>query len=107
MLTLTLYILASLLLLVCIRQGLTAKMEKRTAGWLVTSRLILFMLMIAKIVSFFLVFSWLTLLQFCLLIVALLLVEIAFRRKRMTFGDPHLNNMVELLVFIILAVIIW
>ena len=107
MLSLILYILASLFLLVCIRQGLTAKMEKGTAGWLVMSRLILFMLMIAKIVSLFLMFSWLTLLHFCLLIIALLLVEIAFRRKRMTFGDPHLNNMVELLVLIILVLIIW
>lgn len=104
---LILYILVGIFLLVCIRLGLTAQVQKRTAGWLVLARLSLFILLIAKIVSFLTTLNWLTFLQTCLLIIDLVLVEMAFRRKRLTFGDPHLNNLVLMLSLLILIIIIW
>lgn len=99
-----LYLLAGLILLVCIRQGLAANMQKRTAGCLIVSRLCLFILLIAKIVTFLTGFNWLALLQTCLLIVDFVLIEMAFRKKRLTFGDPHLNNLTLALSFLIVII---
>lgn len=100
MLVFAYFLVFSLLFLICLHLGLNATIEKRVSKWLVLCRLSISALVIGKIVQLLrnLHFSWgINLIQALLLIVVMMLIEMGFRRKRLTFGDPHLNLVLEVL----------
>ena len=72
--------------------GTKAKMEKHVADWLGASRLSFFILLVAIIVRIIVEFPHLIIWQILWLIlvtVVFCLMEIAFREKRETFGNPR------------------
>ena len=72
--------------------GTKAKMEKHVADWLGASRLSFFILLVAIIVRIIVEFPHLIIWQILWLIlvtVVFCLMEIVFREKRETFGNPR------------------
>ncbi|WP_251548047.1 hypothetical protein [Limosilactobacillus caecicola] len=110
MINLLLSIVCGLFLIISVACGMHSAIDKRTSTWLVITRLLLFILLIAKIV-FFLhglpMANWLFLLQIILLIVLLVMVEMIFRRKLLTFGVPWLALILELTTTVIAVICIF
>lgn len=100
----------AVLLLVTVIWGLYARTEKYVTYGLVSSRLLLFILLALSLyltVANFHTQLLLGVVRICWQFFTLLLLEIAFRRKRQTFGSPRLSLLLILavLVIIILAVV--
>lgn len=96
-----------LLLLVTTTAGLHAKIEKKVTDWLVISRILYFILLTASVIHLILRFSLHglgDLLWILLLIIVYILLETAFRLKRVTFGNPHLTHLLFACLVIILVI---
>lgn len=103
------FLVCGLLFLLYLHLGLNANVEKRVSKWLVWDRIFISLLLIGKIVQFLrnLNHFWgINFVQILILIIIMLLVEMSFRRKRLTFGDPHLNLVVEALALCAVIVIL-
>ena len=100
MLVFSYFLICGVLFLICLHLGLNATVEKRVSKWLGWDRIFLSALLIGKIVQFLSslkAFWGINFVQVLILIIIMLLVEMSYRRKRLTFGDPHLNLVVEAL----------
>lgn len=103
------FLICGLIFLICLHMGLSAKVEKRVSKWLVLERIFISLLLIGKIVQMLrnINNSWgINLVQVLILIVVMILSEMGFRRKRLTFGDPYLNRVIEVISLAAIVVIL-
>ena len=91
-------------------KSLNAKREKDLSFFSVLTRLCLFVLLAGKLVGALMTLPHLPLInlaQVALLLLLLVITELSFRRKRLTFGSPHLAHLSQLVVTVLLLLIPW
>lgn len=104
--SLRLTIISLIATILCIFSSLAAtraKTEKKATNWIVTSRLLIFLVLAINIVMLLWHISsdplWL-LIKSIYLIMTICLMEIVFRRIRETFGSPNLNVTLVLMLIV-------
>lgn len=92
--------------ILCILTSLAAthaKTEKKATNWIVTSRLLIFLILAINIIMLLWHITdqpvWL-LIKSIYLILTICIMEIVFRRIRETFGSPNLNITLVLMLII-------
>lgn len=97
------YIICGLAMIISTWMGLRSPIEKHTADALVITRLLILIMLVLKFINLFLrfpLFSKIIFLQIIALIILLTITEMVFRRKRLTFGNPWLSLVLELLTIV-------
>lgn len=96
-------LIATILCLLTTFAAIHVKTEKKATNWIVTSRLLIFIILAINIVMLLWQISsqpmWL-LLKSIYLVFTICIMEIVFRRIRETFGSPNLNLTLILLLII-------
>ena len=103
-------IISTLILIVTITIGLHAKIERKVTTWLEINRLLYVVLLADAII--YLILSWPALLLIkifwiLIIITSYIVMEVAFRLKRETFGSPHLAILLIILLLGNLVLEFW
>ena len=96
MTTFIIYLVFPLLTLICVWLGLKAPTEKKTTTWRLVSRILILLMLAGKfvhLISRLPNFLWLTCFQVVWLVIVLGVNEVAFRKKQVTFGNPHQSHL--------------
>lgn len=97
-------------LLITTTRGLHAKIERKVTYWLEISRVAYFLLLTTSLVHAFLHFNdhlLANLLWVTYLIIIFTLMEVTFRLKRETFGNPHLSLLLFITLLGALGISLW
>lgn len=103
-------IISTLLLIVTITIGLHAKIERKVTTWLEINRLLYVVLLAAAII--YLILSWqesllIKVLWILIIIISYIVMEVAFRLKRETFGNPYLAVLLIIILLGNLVLELW
>lgn len=102
-------VVLAVLMLVTVVWGLRAQTEKYVTYGLVSSRILVFALLAVTIfmtLANFRIRPVLGIIRILWQFFTLLLMEIAFRQKRQTFGNPRLSSLLVLAVLIVIVLAI-
>lgn len=96
-------LLATILCILSCLAAMRAKTEKKATNWIVTSRLLIFLVLAIDIVMLLWHITnqplWI-LIKCIYLVLTICVMEIVFRRIRETFGSPNLNITLVLMLII-------
>lgn len=102
--------LSTILLIITVTIGLHAKIERKVTTWLEINRLLYVVLLADAII--YLILSWqesllIKVLWILIIIISYIVMEVAFRLKRETFGNPYLTVLLTILLLGNLVLEFW